>query len=653
MNNKALELRVTEIGEFIRHNSCARRLKLEINNKAEARKLPFFDRLFNPLDPILQQSGTERAQEWELALQKEGFQSLAGDGGEESIVSWAEFSSAICNVSIGENIYARELEVSCIYGKYRLLGRIDFALLYWDQTTLKLKIAECKASRRDRTYHRIQIALYKLIVTELLRKSPLKVEVNGQLIDENEIEYIVARIDETTNKGQDILGIDGFDLALEMADIEKLLSTEGAISHITKSDLDDLPYRIEPKCDGCVFNTNCLPESARRRRLELLGLQPSIIRVLKLEGISSIDELANLDSEGSSASRIKAQAGFTENIEHLIVKAKARLKNLPAISDPAQVEFAVQSLPQGNFSQLPEHTIHGQRLVRVYLSVDYDYVENRIGALAAHITTSEREVVTAWDEQVPRPGVFEKGEARNIRLENSVITEIASSPWTGNYDHDCGIEKAKIENFFRNIVLKISAEAQRPHAPVHLYVWNRSEITHLVEACARLDTGLLGHLNQLLGCREKLEQLVYSVLQDEVRNRFATGWTGQGLGVVVSLTWFGQRYHWRRLINGKSVDLDQVFTQDLFDFKTDLEILPDGNWADDSRSAVRKEKFEIRSRFFDNLPAPYWRAYWNVLPQFQETSIDPRVSKQLQRYARAAQNGVLEGYLESRVHALR
>ncbi|NES72631.1 MAG: hypothetical protein F6K24_49275, partial [Okeania sp. SIO2D1] len=52
--------------------------------------------------------------------------------------------------------------------------------------------------------------------------------------------------------------------------------------------------------------------------------------------------------------------------------------------------YEVKALPKySGQSQLPEHIINGESLIRVYLSVEYDYVENRIGALAAHVTKSQ------------------------------------------------------------------------------------------------------------------------------------------------------------------------------------------------------------------------------------------------------------------------
>ena len=49
--------------------------------------------------------------------------------------------------------------------------------------------------------------------------------------------------------------------------------------------------------------------------------------------------------------------------------------------------------------------------------------------------------------------------------------------------------------------------------------------------------------------------------------------------MVTSLRWFGSTYHWTRRVGGADVRLDDVFTQDIFDFKTTLDLAADGQWA--------------------------------------------------------------------------
>ena len=357
---------------------------------------------------------------------------------------------------------------------------------------------------------------------------------------------------------------------------------------IAQQDIQDLEYQINEKCNTCVFNVYCLPDSGIRHRLELLGIEPSVVRALKKVGILDIDQLADFDLEGTLADRIRRQPGFSENLEILRLKARVRLRTLPG-GDTDIDSYEVQPLPfYSDRGQLPEHTINDQRLIRVYLSIDYDYVENRIGALAAHITKSEGLIYTRFIEVdgkwQPDPEIKEAwlteqegdeqayNDIRPLSRFNESIARFKTSEWTGRYDEDTAAERELIQGFLHELTVAISEIAEVDRAPIHFYVWSRAEMSHLIEACSRAGSALLSHLNELLGCRQGLEQLIYSCLQEEINNRFALGWTGRGLVVATSLKWFGWRYHWRRRVGGSDVDLDRIFTQDLFDFKTTLAI---------------------------------------------------------------------------------
>jgi hypothetical protein len=652
-------LRVTEIGEYIRHDSCARRFKLEANHREEARKLPFAERLFNALDPVLQDAGREREEEWEALLSKSGYRVLAKHthGGDTDAASWSAFATTAGKLKAGEPAYGREIAISARIGAFQLEGRVDFVLVLWRDGRPRLRLVECKASRRDRTYHRIQVAVYRMLVRAILRDQPLVIA--GIAVDPREIECVVGRIDEATNETQDILALEPLDLEMEDADVERLLGDDGALLRISRTDLEELDYELNQKCDGCVFNIHCFSESGRRRKLELLSIAPSAVRSLRSAGVGTIDDLADLDLASEPAATIREDAGFIENLAHLRLQARARRKTLLNGEDPEGYE--VEALPNTGYGQLPPHVIADRRLVRIYLSVDYDYSENRIGALAAHITASDGKLQTSFAQIEgkwrPDPIVVEEIERGGVRtsrpLHGADIIEFIPSEWTGRYDVDSGAEKQLIQGFFQKLVDAIADVAGAEDAPIHFYVWSRSEMARLVEACSRVSSRLLGHLRELLGCRESLEQLLYSCLQDEVNQRFALGWTGRGLAVVSSLKWFGRRYHWHRVVSGQGVDLDWAFRQDIFDFKTDLEVRSDGAWARKPAEAAIKHKFEIRSRFHDSLTAPYWRAYWRTLPAPTKPGLSPAVAHAIERYNEAAKPGILREYLKARVQALR
>jgi len=91
-------IRVSEVGEFIRFQGCERRFKLGLNNRRIARAVPFSERLFNTLDPVLQEVGREAEDGWETSLRDHGLRDLSRSDQREPgnrAVPWAEFRAAL------------------------------------------------------------------------------------------------------------------------------------------------------------------------------------------------------------------------------------------------------------------------------------------------------------------------------------------------------------------------------------------------------------------------------------------------------------------------------------------------------------------------------------------------------------------------------
>lgn len=670
MTDDLIRIRVNDLGEFVRFRSCGRRFKLAINNREAAKNLPFAERLFNALDPVLQEVGRAAEDHWDRSLRDAGFRQLVGQTG-ASTMTWAEFILALSTIQPGETAYAREIEVSGFEGAFSLSGRIDFILVRWEGDRCILRVVEGKASRKDRTYQRLQLAAYVLVIQQLLISQPL-FDIAGNLVDPRSVEGVVVRIDENTNEPQDVLNTPPLQLDTELADCQRLLAEDGILAYLSTVATDDVEFQLDAKCDSCVFSVHCFPECARQRRLELVGISPGHARILRELGVDTLDALAELDPAGEQASAARRTNGFDVDLGQLIALARARRATLPG-GEEYPDEYPVQSLPYSGTGQLPSHEINGAALTRVYLQVDYDYTQNRIGALAAHVTASDHQIHTPFEstpdaEGVPRtrpssrtverirtnPGVsppeYEARDWSDAAGRDVVVPK--ATPWTGDFTEDARAEEELLEQFFRALIVAIGEVATARHVPLHIYVFSRSEITQLMEACARTNSRLLHSLRELLGCREGLEQLLFSCLQDEVSDRYALGWTSRGLTVVTSLPWFGSRFHWRRRIGQDDVDLDRVFEQDIFDFKTTLAVDEQGQWARGNEGSPRR--FEIRARFHDSLPAPYWRAAWGTLPRPDDPTItDEKVKGALRRYLRAAPAGYLEAYLTARTHALR
>jgi hypothetical protein len=636
---------VTQIGEYVRHHACERRFKLDVEARTLVNTLPYHATVFNALDPVLREKGRESEDAWEESLKKQGLKDLtryAKRPADNKPTPWADFLAAVKGVTPGQQAYGREITIEVDFGPFQLAGRIDFVLVLWDGDKPRLRLVECKSSRRDRTYQRLQVAIYRRMARARLVANPAAASKKPVNLDA--IECVVARLDEDTNARQDILLLAPLDLWMTDIDIERLLSSGGDLAHILGTTLADLPYRIDSKCDDCRFNVHCLPETSRLRGLELLGLEPTTVEALRRAKIDCIDKIADLDLASGEAVTVRRDITFNESLEILKHKALARRSTLPKGGmDPDG--YQVEALPFRSQSQLPSHVIDGQRLIRIYLNVHYDYTENRVGGLSAHITSSDWELQTPTDwrgtpaKPENRPEVIEvreKGkdidkrpvyDERPLRGEDIVKLQIV--PWAGEFNKDNTAEADLLSGFFNDLVAAVKKVAGKEHtAPLHFYVWSRGEVTQLVEAFTR--TGLSLHaFNQLLGCREGPEQLIFSCLHDEADRRYGLGWTSRGLVAAVALSWFGRRFHWLRKIDAADIDLSWVFRQDVFDFKSTLYFDGAGNWTSEAK-ATGKHTFEIRSRFGDTLPAPYWRAYWGTLTF--PPGADPRTIEQINRY---------------------
>lgn len=663
-------LKVTDIGEYVRHHSCARRLKLGQDERSLRRELPFYNRLFNPLDPVLRTAGADREDEVDDGLVAEGFVDLTRfrarrDAGEETRTSWTQFAEMLRFLGPGQVAFGREIDVEGFVGAFEVLGRIDFVIVEWNDLTPRVRLVECKASRKDKTYQRIQAAVYRLLVRRLVENGGL--EIAGAAVDANSIEAIVARIDEGTEEVQPVRGLVSLDLEVETSDVTRLLEVGGQIDTILSAELQDLPYSIEPKCDHCKFNVVCLPEAGRTRALQLVAIDSSASRVLRTNGIETIDHLADLDLESPAAHGCRTAPGFTGNLSMLKALARARRTTLPGGEHDPE-DYPVARLPWRVQSQLPRLESDGLPVVRIYLGIHYDYVENRIGSLAAHITISQWQLHTPFSnadgrwapearivERLKTDAVGEDGRPIYQQRELAEFRDVIrtrGAPWSSNHDVATGQEAELLQGFFDDLINAIADIAPERLAPIHFYVWARAEMSQLIEACLRSDTRLLRSLQELMGCREPLDQLIFSCVGEEADKQLGFGWTGRGLSVLTSLTWYGERFHWTRTINRDVVELDWVFRQDLFDFKTRLELRPDNSWARERDLDRAAHHFEIRSRFFDSLSAPYWRAVWGSLAR-PESAEDAQQRGQLERYYEAAQPNYLRGLLLARVHAMR
>ena len=487
MSTTKPSVRATDIAEYIRYQSCERRFKLKFKEYELAKQIPFYELIFaTSLDPVLEEAGRRRETAWEESLQKDGFRNLTQTSPKPEqdkaiATDWNYFVQEIQNLPAEQKAYGREISLNANLEEFNIRGQIDFVVVLWENNEPKLRLVEGKASRKDRTYHQVQVALYRMLVRQMIEGNPIT--ISGVNLKPENIECVVVRIDENTNKIQDIIQSQALNLDTIEADISRLIASDGTLKRIVETDLADLDYQLDQKCSDCTLSVHCLAESARERRLELLGIDSSIVNVLQKTGVKDIDDLADLDLKGDQVTQIQQNISFTENLELLKLKAQTRRHTLPG-GDFDPDTYEVQALPNysGGQSQLPEHLINGERLIRVYLSIEYDYVENRIGALAAHVTKSEGKLDTQFEEnedsqRQPAPKIKEyieeehdgndKPSYKVKELEGEDVIEFKRSAWTGEYKEDNGSEKELIQGFLLDLVDRIAEVAKIEKAPIH------------------------------------------------------------------------------------------------------------------------------------------------------------------------------------------
>lgn len=653
----AIEVTVTDIGEYVRHHSCQRRFKLKLMSRSPdwLAHFPLTEGDFDGMDPVLATVGKGAEEQWAESLERQGFIELEPPQTPEDEawgVSWDRFVRAASTLPVGQPAFAREVRIKGEIGAFALRGRIDFILLQWEHGLPVMHLIECKASRRDRTYHRIQVILYQILMRARLEGEPLF--VGGVMLDPDTLECSVARIDAETNRIQPMLELEGFEHThVYEADVRHLLDKGGVLEGIVHRDLDALPYQLEPKCDVCKYSPHCFKYSVDGRRLELLGLSPSQCQALAAHHIHSLDDLATLESNGSMADALRRDPTFVADIDGLIRRANARRAQLDALGDDLPPATPRSRASSGH---LPAHEQQGSRLVRVYLSIQTDYAENRIFALAAHITTSEGRIETPFEHLAdgtlqPVPRTVERltnamrmasGGNTHRGVQGTNIVELQRIPWTGDTSLDTHAERLLLQGFFRRLQDAIQLEASDASAAsVHFYVWSRGELSQLLEGCNRAGQGLLRGIRHLFGCREQLEQLIYSSIQAEYLQRFAPAWTGSGLVTATATSWSGRRYHWTRRVGRRDIDLSATFHHGVFDF------------AQEDTRAGGATLEERRSRFYDNLPVGYFRSYWGTLDLLLEGDEEGRYRDAVSQYEGVKQPLVLEHYLIARVHALR
>jgi hypothetical protein len=608
-------LTASGIAEYIRFNCCPRFFKLRLqddDNETESRKWP----KFKPISPLLYGVGK--------ALEEKKVSELKAKAAQyHDFNKYVENEQASFNnlreiieeqISSKENVGCKPVllyQVPMIgkIGVWKVKGIADLIALWrCKDGKVKVRIFELKSSWLEQTAHRIQVAIYVLLLSKELGNLLPKIEIEGGVINrETNLENFTP---ETLPK---------FKLSPLIQDVERLLAENGELNRIHKTPLPEVEYQLCSRCDNCGFNEYCIVCSVENESISLLNLSRGEQRAFGHYGVKRLEDLARLKvvmessdlhpydfksipaREPEKVRLLATDRVVGAKLDWLVQRAQYMLGGIRPSSPFASKSRWMPWLTGTGYGGLPEDSpsngmdsallFSPNGMVRVYLFVERDYMLDVISMISARVDCTRY-----------------KGEPLGV---SHVIARLPDDR------QECLDEEKKLlEAFFQDLtqaITKVANEVGSPdEAPIHLYFFSRGERDVLMEAVRRQPTLLSAMaIRDLLGLRQAIDQPMFSVLQDEVLHRKALKFHSIGLLPILEQSSFFENKAWSATRkDGSSVDLRLVFRDGLFNYSLPYKRNPDGaiRFLDDVYGH-KDGYYPARARFGNQIPIEYlWAA---------------------------------------------
>ncbi|MGE5187626.1 MAG: PD-(D/E)XK nuclease family protein, partial [Betaproteobacteria bacterium] len=608
-------LTASGIAEYIRFNCCPRffKLRLDEDDHEESRRWP---EAFKPISPLLYGAGKILEEKKVAELKGKACQYFDFNKYQDNEqAAFAELrrvieNQLVCGEGVGdEPILLYQVPMKGQIGVWKINGIADLIAI-WPQKDghVRVRIFELKASWMEQTAHRIQVAIYVLLLSKELGDMLSKITLEGGVIHrETNLENLSAE------------ALPNFKLSPLIQDVERLLAKNGELNRIRQTSLDEVEYQLCQRCDNCGFNEFCIVSSVESESIALLNLSRGEQRALGHYGIRRLEDLAKLkmvrDSQALRPYDFEAVPAKDPNmvnllstdrvvgakLDWLVQRAQFMLGGIRPESPNANKSRWMPWLTSTGYGGLPEDspvvgaegslTSGPDSMIRVYLFVERDYMLDVISIISARVDCSKY-----------------KGQPLSV---SQVIQNLPD-------DREKCLEEEKnlMEIFFRQLtqaITKVANEIGCPdEAPIHLYFFSRQERDVLMKSVCR-HPKLMGAkaIRDLLGLRQAIDQPMFSIIQDEVINRKALRYHSTGLLPILEQAGFFPHSQWMaQRKDGSRVDLSLVFRDGFFNFS-----LPYTHTTDGSIAFLRDTHkhsstyYPARARFSSQLPIEYiWGA---------------------------------------------
>ena len=615
------------IAEYIRFDCCPRYFKLRFEDTEEKhRKWP--EAFHKPLSPLLFTAGKQLEEKTvkELKTKAADYQDFTCFDPKKQVGKWEEAWPKSCQAltEIVENAFSAkagiEYKPALVYqapmmghiGLWDIKGIADLIAIWPNiDGKVKIRIFEIKSSWREQTAHRIQVAIYVLLLIEALGKLSTKIEFEGGVINkESDLEKLEPK------------QLPSFRLEPLMQDIQRLLSGNGELNRIHKKPLNEVEYQLSWRCDNCGYNECCVICAVESESVALLNLTRGEQKALSQQGIFRLEDLARLKAvpkpedlrpynfkeipalDNKKVQLLSSDPVIGGKLDRLIQRAQFMLS---AVRPNSPFSNKVRYMPWvtgTGYGTLPEDSpyegedtaisFRPDGMIRVYFHIQWDYLLNIISMISARVNCT-------------------RFKGKPITL--SKIVNVLPKEQKEAVEE----EKNLLEAFFVDLTKAINSVATEvgspDEAPIHLYFYTRQERDHLMEAVRRhsLYMTTAHAVQDLLGLRQAIDQPMFSIIQDEIILRKAVGYHSTGILPVLKQCCFFDSNQWTvNRKDGSRLDMRLTFRDGFFNFEMPYARSPSGAMSfilssDDIR---RKDGYyPARTRFGNQIPIEYiWGA---------------------------------------------
>ena len=613
------------IAEYIRFDGCPRYFKLRFEEKDE-KKITWPEAFHKPLSPLLFTAGKQLEEKTVQELKAKGadFKDFTcydpKQQKERWPIEWQNSLQSIIEILKGAISAKTEAALNpvLIYqapvmghiGMWEVKGVADLIGVWPNRNgKTKVRIFEIKSSWKEQTAHRIQVAIYVLLLTAAIGELASKVDFEGGVINkESDLENLAPE------------SLPSFRLEPLIQDVQRLLSINGELFRIHKKSLSDVEYQLSWRCDNCGYNECCFVRAVEKESVALLNLTRGEQKALRQHGILKLEDLAKLKAvprqeeqkpynfkeiraiDNQKVQSLSADPIIGAKVDRLIQRAQFMLFGIRPTSPHANRVRAMPWLTGSGYGTLPEDSpVEGADttllfkpggMIRVYFHIQWDYLVNIISMITARVSCTRY-----------------KGQPISIsKIVNAIPKE----------QKECvDEERCLLQAFFTELteaVNKLAVEVGSPdEAPIHLYFYTRQERDHLMDAVRRHSSLVTANaVRDLLGLRQAIDQPMFSIVQDELLLRKAIGYPSTGLIPVLKQSSYFNSNQW--VINrkdGSQLDPRRVFYDGFFNFDMPYTKNPDDSMSFLIGSDLRRKDgyYPARARFGNQIPIEYlWAA---------------------------------------------